>query len=129
MADTFSFTKLVVADLEACEAFYVSVFGLEKVARVSADIAGRPIEEIMFKPTSPGSSSFILLAYADRSTPSSEEVILGMTTEDLDGMIERAIAAGGSLADPPRTMEQHGVRVAFVVDPEGHLIEAVQMLA
>ncbi len=129
MADSLSFTKLVVADLDACESFYLTVFGLEKVARVTADIAGREIEETMFRSSSSGGTSLVLLAYADRTTPSSDEVILGVTSDDLDAFVERAVVAGGSVVDPVRTMAEHGVRVAFVADPEGHLIEVVQMLA
>jgi predicted enzyme related to lactoylglutathione lyase len=36
-------------------------------------------------------------------------------------------AAGGRVTDPIRAMPEHRVRVAFVRDVEGHLIEVVQL--
>lgn len=128
MPDHFSFTKLVVTDLEASARFYKSVFGLQEQARVEADVSGRPIEEIMFGPTAPGGGSFVLFRFLDRAEPATEEVILGFVTEDLDALVARATDAGGNVTQPPREMPEHGVRVAFVTDVEGHLIEVVELL-
>lgn len=125
----FAFTKLVVTDLAAAEAFYTSVFGLKPTHRVHSEIGGRPIDEIMFDATAPGASTFVLLKFADLEKPSSDEVIIGFVTDDVDGVCERTVAAGGSITSEPRDMPEHGVRVGFVNDPEGHLIEVVQMLS
>jgi hypothetical protein len=35
--------------------------------------------------------------------------------------------AGGSVVDPIRALPEHRLRVAFVKDVEGHLIEVVQL--
>ncbi len=40
----------------------------------------------------------------------------------------RAETAGGRVTDPIREMPDLNLRVAFVEDGEGHLIEVVQML-
>ena len=56
------------------------------------------------------------------------ESILGFTTDDLDAFLQRALAAGGSLFREARSMDDLKVRVAFVRDVEGHLIEVVQPL-
>ena len=124
----FGFTKLVVADLERCLAFYASVAGLEESGRVDADIAGRKISEILLHPTTPGGANLVLLHFHDRPQPSGDEVILGFITADLEGFVMRARDAGGSVYEEIKTMPEHGVRVAFVKDPEGHLIEVVQLL-
>ena len=129
MNDQFVFTKLVVTDLDASAAFYTSVFGLTEHNRVTADIADRRIDEIMYEPTSPGAASFVLLRFADRETPAREESILGFMTDDLEALVARAVDAGGSLVDPIRELPEHGVRVGFVADNEGHLVEVVELLA
>ena len=129
MTDHFSFTKLVVADLDASARFYTAVFGLVEQARVHAEIAGRSIDEILYQPTAPGGGTFALLRYGDVTTPSHEEVILGIVTGDLAGVVARVGEAGGAVVQPPTAMPEHGVTVAFVADPEGHLVEVVQLLA
>ena len=124
----FGFTKLVVADLERCVAFYKSVAGLEEVNRVDADIAGRKISEIMLQATTPGGANLVLLHFHDLPRPSADEVILGFITPDLEAFVKRTREASGSVYDEIKSMPEHGVRVAFVKDPEGHLIEVVQLL-
>lgn len=129
MHNTFGFTKLVVWDLEAAAAFYKAVCGLEELARVEDAIGGRKISEIMFKPSHEGAATFVLLTFLDAPKPARDEAILGFITDSTDAFVERALAAGGALVEGARDVAAHGVRVAFVTDPEGHLIEVAQMLA
>ena len=124
----FGFTKLLVADLEASAAFYTEVCALQELARVESSIGGRPIKEIMYQPTGEGAGMFVLLQFTDQSAPGRDEVILGFQTTDVGAFIERALAAGGSLVEPVKDMQEHGVRVGFVADNEGHLIEVVELL-
>jgi lactoylglutathione lyase len=124
----FGFTKLVVADLDRSADFYTSVFGLTEQARIDSAIEGRPIREIMFQATAPGGAQFVLLKFMGEPAPSAGESILGFMTPDLDALVARAEAAGGRLADPIRELKQHGVRVCFLRDPEGRLVEVVQSL-
>ena len=125
----FGFTKLVVADLDAAAVFYATVFGLAETARVSAEIAGRPIDEIMYGATGAGGATFVLLRFADQPTPAHDEVILGFIVAGIDALVERAVAAGGAIAQAPTDMVEHGMRVGFITDPEGHLIELVEPFA
>jgi len=123
----FTFTKLVVDDLEKCHAFYTSVCGLVEQFRYDSEIGERAISEILYAPTDPGGGSLALLKYLGVPKPESGESILGFTTSDLDAFIARAEAAGGRVIDPARDMADLNLRVAFVEDCEGHLIEVVQM--
>jgi lactoylglutathione lyase len=126
----FSFTKLVVRNLEQMAAFYAEVYGLKEVARVQEEIAGEAIDEIMLaagQEMAPG--SLVLLHFVDKPPPRNGEVILGFTTDDLPALLERVCAAGGSLHAPVREMPALSLRVAFATDPEGHLAELVQMLS
>ncbi len=127
---TFSFTKLVVADLEKMAAFYSAVYGLEQIMRVQDHIGPDAIDEIMLgtgKEMSPG--SLVLLHFVDKPAPRNGEVILGFTTDDLPALLERVRAAGGSVHAEIRDMPELNLRVAFATDPEGHLAELVQMLS
>jgi lactoylglutathione lyase len=126
LPDRFGFTKLVVADLEASAAFYREVFGLRDAGRVQAEIADRPIDEILLAPSHEGAAMLVLLSYVGVTQPAAGEVILGFITASLDELIARAVRAGGSVVQEPYFSEQGGVRVGFVADIEGHLIEVVE---
>lgn len=126
----FGFMKLVVEDLEKAAVFYRKVFGLADGRRVTHDhsaTTGGPIDEINFRPTAEGGASLTLIRFVDRPAPPLGETVLGFITTDLAALIERAQSAGGRLARPVRDMPEYNLKVGFVTDPEGHLIEVVQM--
>jgi predicted enzyme related to lactoylglutathione lyase len=124
------FTKLIVHDLEKMAAFYREVYGLHAVHRVTGEsIGGEQIDEIMMSPDPKAQwSSLVLLKYLGRRASPNGEVILGFTTDDLPGLLERVAKAGGGITAPIKELPHLGVRVAFATDPEGHLAELVQML-
>ncbi|GAD47735.1 hypothetical protein NT2_01_05090 [Caenibius tardaugens NBRC 16725] len=119
----FMFTKLVVHDLERATEFYRDVFGLVEVHRLDAEITGRKVSEVVFMPTSEGGPMFVLVRFHDRAGPASDETILGFATQDLDALLERANALGGVTASQTAG---GGFRHAFLLDPEGHLIQISQ---
>ena len=59
---------------------------------------------------------------------SSNELILGFHTTDVDALAARALAAGGTLMRETQDFPHLGVRVAFIADLEGHQIEVVQVV-
>jgi lactoylglutathione lyase len=125
---TFSFTKLIVADLERMAAFYRDVYGLNQIARVQAHIGPDAIDEIMLgvgTEVSPG--SLVLLKFLERLPPQNGEVILGFTTDRLPALLDRLRSAGGRIHADIKEMPELGLKVAFATDPEGHLAEIVQM--
>lgn len=124
----FMFTKLIVADIDAVSAFYASVVGLVEMQRVEAVIDGRAVTEVVYMPTSPGGAMFILARFHDAATPATSELIMGFASQDLDGFVARATAAGGKVIEVPREILGAGMRVAFVADPEGHVLQVTQML-
>jgi predicted enzyme related to lactoylglutathione lyase len=127
---TFTFTKLVVDDLEKMAAFYGQVFQLDQITRMQDAIGPDPIEEIIFGTAgalTPG--ALILLRYTAKPRPHNGELILGFTTRDLPALLDRVRAAGGSIHTDVRDFPDMKVRVAFVTDPEGHLIEIVERSA
>ncbi len=124
----FGCTKLVVADLDKASDFYKSVFGLIEQHRVLAKIEGRPVTEILFEATAPGAAIFVLMAYNDGAAPALSESINLFITPDLAGILEKARKAGGRIVQAASDMPEHGVKVAFLRDPEGHLLQVVQFL-
>lgn len=125
---SFDFTKLVVADLERSAVFYKAVTGITEMIRFEAEICGRPIKEILFNPTGKNVSGLMLIAYTDSKQPVTGEIMVGFSTPDLEAFLARAVAAGGTVAQAIRIEPDFKVRVAFVRDPEGHLLEVVQPL-
>lgn len=129
MGNRFGVTKLVVADLEKAATFYTDVFGVKEQFRVQAQITGRTVDEIFYTPRSPGDVALLLIQFADATESTTGEVILGFQTDDIDALFARGVAAGGSVADPIREETEHGIRVGFLADVEGHLIEVYEPLA
>jgi lactoylglutathione lyase len=124
---TFTFTKLVVDDLEKMAEFYAQVYDLQQISRVRDAIEDEPIDEIILGTTgemTPG--ALILLKYVSRPSPHNGEVILGFTTNDLPALLERVRAAGGGVHSEIREFPDMKIRVAFATDPEGHLSELVE---
>ena len=124
----FMFTKLQVKDLDGAVAFYSSVVGLVEMNRVEAEITGRKVSEVVFMPTYPGGPMFILAQFHDTQAPAGNELILGFATKDIAGFIARAEQAGGRLLEPAREVPgAGGMQIAFVSDPEGHVLQLSQM--
>ncbi|WP_197412344.1 VOC family protein [Novosphingobium sp. Fuku2-ISO-50] len=124
----FMFTKLNVHDLEAATAFYSSVTGLVEMTRVEAVIAGRPVTEVVYMPTYPGGPMFILAHFHDVTTPATGELIMGFASQDLDAFVARAEQAGGKVIEAAREIPGAGMRVAFVADTEGHVLQVTQII-
>jgi predicted enzyme related to lactoylglutathione lyase len=128
MNATFSFTKLVVHDLDRMSAYYQRVFGLKAFDRIQAEIGIDPIDEIMLGVDSAyGPGSVMLLKFVDRPAPTPGAVILVFQTEDLEALLEGVLSAGGSVHTEIKESDVAPVRVAFVVDPEGNHAECVEM--
>ena len=125
---SFTFSKLIVHDLEKMAAFYRDVYGLHAVNRVRGSIGGEEIDEIMVSADPKAAfGSLVLLKYLGRGPSPSGELILGFTTHDLPGLLERVRAAGGGVHAPIKEIPEMKLRVAFATDPEGHLAELVEL--
>ncbi len=124
---TYIFSKTFVHDLGAMAAFYEEVLGLVPFNRHQDQMFGRRIEEITYQASYPGGPALTLIQFLDSEAPATGEAVQGFMTADLEGVVERAKSAGGSVPDPIRHVPEFGLRVAFVIDPEGHLNEVIQM--
>ncbi len=57
-----------------------------------------------------------------------DTVLLSMEVDDVDGEVERLRALGVALVGDPRTEDGWGLRVAYVRDPDGNLLELMRRL-
>jgi predicted enzyme related to lactoylglutathione lyase len=121
------FCKVFVHDLNAMAAFYEEVFGLVRVMEHSDDMMGRRISEIGYQAGYPGGIELTLIHYHDSMGPVAGESVVGFTTTDLNALVARAEAAGGTVHKPVKRIDSMGLTVAFVMDSEGHLNEVVQL--
>lgn len=130
MSSQFSFTKIIVADVDRLFAFYRDVFGMAETARVRQGEGEAELDEIIMGPAGTAYSlpSLVIQRYPNRPIPARGEATLGFIVSDIDRTIETALAAGATIDRPIRTATEHSIRVAFIKDPDGHLIEIVQML-
>ena len=122
------FTKLIVEDIERASEFYQAVCGLVQDGEGADRIAGRPIREIYFKREPTGNGSFTLTKFLDAPRERSQAMILGFVTEDIEAFMQGAIAAGAEVVEAIAIRPEHGVKVAFVNDLEGNLIEVVELI-
>lgn len=125
------FIKIIVADEEAMADYYMKVYGLKVVDRVSGESTGtgeKFREVIVSRDGTYAADSFVLFNFIERPKPRDQQSIVGFVTDDITVLRERIVANGGKLVGPLREMPEHGVRVQFSEDPEGALCENVQML-
>jgi len=123
----YGFSKVFVHDLDAMAAFYQEVFGLVVFNRHEDEMLGRKIDEITYQATQPGGGALTLIRYLDATGPVVGESVQGFTTTEIEALVRRATAAGGTIPEPIRRIDEFELRVVFVLDPEGHVNEVVQL--
>ena len=125
----FSFMKLVVADLAAAERFYCGVFGLEVGHRVSSsDHAYGQEESMLFVPGQTGAIPLILTHYLRLAAPPAGAAWTGFTVSDIAATSAAIEQAGGTIEVPVHSSDAHPLKALVAKDPEGHMIEVIQML-
>ncbi|MCG9895991.1 MAG: VOC family protein [Fimbriimonadaceae bacterium] len=125
---------LVVADLEASQAWYRTHFGMEERSRTVSPTGlkivyiGRDGFEIELFQHPEG----VPLAGARKELGSSLQeggfAHLAFACDDVDALWPALEAAGHNLASPPAVNEDLRVKYCFIRDLDGNLIEFVQVL-
>ena len=126
---------LAVVDLGAAAAWYCDVFGLVPELSLRVEAIDLSIEmlihpvfgyriELLHRPgtgdsASPGPKPAHPAAAALRAGFGH----VAFDVPDLDGAFDHAVARGARPVMPPCPAPEPGVRMAFVADPEGNLIE------
>ena len=127
----FDHVGLTVADLAAEASWFCDVFGLVPELTLRVEELGLSIEMLVHPDYGyrlellhrPGSA-----AAGKPGTPAEAALREGyghvaFDVADLDAGYDRAVARGARPVMPPGPSPEAGVRMAFVADPEGNLIE------
>jgi catechol 2,3-dioxygenase-like lactoylglutathione lyase family enzyme len=129
----FDHAGLAVADLAAATAWYVEAFGLERELTLRIEEIELDIEmlrhpaygyriELLHRPDTAGGKP---------ADPAQAALVAGyghlaFDIGDLAAAYERLVALGARPVMAPRPAPEPGVRMAFVADPEGNLLELLQ---
>lgn len=118
-----NFVKLSVANLDPMIAFYASAFDMT----VHFHVDEVDFEEVLLRQEGHDFLLGLLRWKNDRRIDVRPGVdVVGFVTQDIDGAVAKAIAAGATLKHAP--FDIPGSRVALVHDIEGREIEFVQFL-
>lgn len=128
-AQAFGFTKLVVQNLDPVVRFYCEVFGLQEQRRVGTDQHRYALDEAVL--TLPGAAphALIITRYRQLQAPAAGAAWTGFVVDDLDATLALVTRLGGKVEVEPHRNPEYAVIAAIAADPEGHLIEILQMLA
>jgi lactoylglutathione lyase len=122
---------LAVADLDSAVAWFCDVFGLVRELTLKVDALDLSIE-MLLHPTfgyrlellhRPGSGAGRKPATPGEAALREGYGHVAFDVTDLDAGYDRAIVCGARPVMPPGPSPEPGVRMAFVADPEGNLIE------
>ena len=120
------FIKFVVRDMDAMLAFYDKALGLTVLRTIESETM---LEKVLGDPEKPAGMNLLLYGYKD-----GREVVVGNAhgplrcfVRDADAAYAHAIASGATPSRPP--FDANGLRIAFVLDPEGREIEFLTRLA
>lgn len=123
-AALFTFVKLTVADIEAATRFFIEGFGM-----THADTVDTPQFREHMLTGHKGSMTIVLFHWKDGRAIALGNGWgpVGMITRDLDRDVDRAVAAGARQKGD--TIQFGPARIAFLLAPEGHEIELMQVAA
>ncbi|WP_217567247.1 VOC family protein [Streptomyces sp. GbtcB7] len=132
----FDHVGLSVRDLDAAVVFYTKALGLTEEFRFEVEAQG--MHAVVLR--SPDGYAVELMSRPD-SVPSPpaadpDAAVLQqgyghfcLRVSDLDGLYGRVLAAGASVIVPPGQAPHPDVRFGYLADPEGNLIELIQIRA
>ena len=117
---SLSFVRLNVSDMPKMVAFYEKAFGMAEQRRMAN---GGNLEVIL---TTAGGLDLALQQFKDGRKLALGDAYgeIGFYLQDVDGAYKRAMDAGAVSRTPPGGAG--GLRVAILLDPEGHPIELLR---
>ena len=125
----FGFTKLVVKDLNALEEFYCDVFGMKRVHRVTTDEHQYALEEVILTLGGKSDShALVITRYRHKPCPPAGAAWTGFVVPDIDTTLSTVQKHGGRIEVPVHENREYAVRAAIAADPEGHVIEVIQVI-
>ncbi|WP_293676254.1 VOC family protein [uncultured Phenylobacterium sp.] len=121
---TYAFSKLIVSDLDGAVDFYGRVLGLVVAQSIDMDEIA---ERILGKPGQQGGANLVLFQHKDgrKLTLGDAHGPVGFFVRDVDASYAHALSQGAKAQREP--FDAGTLRVAFILDPEGHEIELLSV--
>lgn len=119
-------SKLIVGNLDVMSSFYSEVLQIYRTRHFTSTMNMRPMEEMMFESSTGIGHPLVLIQFLDNNALSHGQVVLVFFTDDMDAFIGRVQQCGGRVTER-RDDTEHKARIAFWYDPEGNLVETVQL--
>ena len=116
-----NFLTLYVRDVPAAMAFYGKAFGLQQTFITDARNSATTDSWLSFAAVDLGKELLKTDLALPDSAASPQSVEFGFECADVDGAYQRAIDAGAMAFQAP-TVRPWGQKVAYVRDPDGHLV-------
>ena len=117
-------TGMSVSDLEKATAFYVEVLGLKKLGSYDLE----HMREHLLGSGKPGAPTLVLMEHKGRAKPPSdtEATKFVFYVRDAVATAQAIVERGGRITREPAPFDG-GNLVGFAVDPEGYLLELIQV--
>jgi predicted enzyme related to lactoylglutathione lyase len=110
---------IMTGDLNRLLAFYTALLGATETSRVPDD------GPAFYVGLRVGNSDLGLVADPDGAAGPAGRILLGVAVEDVDGLLVRVQALGGSVKGQPNNMPW-GQRVAHIAEPDGNTVNLTQ---
>ena len=115
-----------VHDLDRAADFYTGALGLQEKAKYDLG----EMHEVLVGGEH-DTSAILLVKHStrtDQPDPGSGFEKIALFSDDVSGTYERCLAQGGTSVSEPRTLDEMGIKMALVRDPDGYLIELIEQL-
>lgn len=127
-AIAFAFARFKVADLADLEIFYTRALGFTVTMRVDEGEGADELHEI-FLGLGGAQPQFALIHYPNQPVPQVGEAIVSLIVDDLEATLAAVKTHGGKDVTGVIAVPDHHMKLAYITDPEGHMLELMQMLA
>ena len=123
------FTGLEVADVARAEAFYTAALGMKQVMRLSRPSDPFVKDALSFSGDPLAAEPLLILIHhnAPDARPAAQGITLGFRVSDVQAAARRVRDAGYVVLRDPPAVPEGGRAVALVRDPDGNLVELVQL--
>jgi predicted enzyme related to lactoylglutathione lyase len=130
MSNVVVWVDIPVTDMDRARAFYEKLLGNPIDLLPSSDGQSKNALLMQLGTGSPDDvSGDLTLAGATKPSSTHGAVVYLSAQGDIDGMLQRAVEAGGSIYAPKQNFGQMGGWLAWIIDSEGNLIGLQQPLA
>lgn len=126
----FALTKIHVSDIDTAERFYTETLGLVQTARLEVGEGEYAFKEAILSIPSASidGAKLGLVQYLSKPAPAPGEAVFAFMVDDVERVASTMVKAGGTIVSPVREIPEHHLKLAYVADPEGHVVEIMQLI-